>query len=435
MHAHAIAGFFSKPARLAVGVALLLAPTPAAARSHLGLAHFSRIGRAHSTPGVKPVEDQDLSAPAPSSDLGDSMRGFDEAYDYYLSRKDLLKKETGIDYSMQVSNFGQWGSPDGTPQVGSIVYAPTVVWSAFKNPDIGAGTVTLGYQQFHYWTANDTLDQQNFLQTITPPAAFSTDGYQHTQLTYTHTLPGDWLSASAGIYSIGNYDQNDYAGNPQANFVNFALSSNANQTYANAGLGAFVELNPPGTPFTFAGGVQDATDLPGQRIAGLGFKHGEIAWFGSGSLSDSSGGTYSMLWYSQPSVPLQPGVSRGVSFSASQKLGDRLGAFVRVNHASGSAIPVETTIAFGGVYENPLGRNRLDEWGVGAAWSKTNGTALDLAQTSAYWQAEWVVETYYNYTIFKGVQMTPDVQFFINPALLNYHRATEVYTLRTTWTF
>lgn len=427
----AIAGVSLKVTPMLVGAALFAALAPAAARGRL--AHFTHIGRAHSSPGVKPVDD-DLSAPAPSADLGDSMSGFDALYDYYLGRKRLLKDETGVEFTMQVSNFGQWGSPDGTPQVGSVVYAPTVVWNAFKDDAVGSGSFTVGFQQFHFLTTNDTLDQQNFLQTIVPPAGYSTDGYQHTQLTYTHTLPGDWLSASAGIYSIGNYDQNAFAGNSQANFVNFALCSNANQTYANAGLGAFVELTPPGTPFTFAAGAQDATDLPGERITGLGFKHGEVAYFGSASISDASGGNYSMLWYSQPSVPLQPGLSRGLSFSASQKLG-RWGLFTRVNHASGSAIPIETTIAFGAVYENPLGRNRLDEWGVGAAWSKTNGTALNLAQASPYWQAEWVIETYYNYTIFKGLQITPDVQFYVNPALLNYHRATEVYTLRTTWTF
>ncbi|WP_424361016.1 carbohydrate porin [Methylocystis parvus] len=82
-----------------------------------------------------------------------------------------------------------------------------------------------------------------------------------------------------------------------------------------------------------------------------------------------------------------------------------------------------------------MGRNRLDEWGLGAGWSKTNGTALDLAQTSPYWQSEWVIETYHNYTVFKAVKITPDVQFFMNPALLNDRRVTEIFTLRTTWTF
>ncbi len=141
------------------------------------------------------------------------------------------------------------------------------------------------------------------------------------------------------------------------------------------------------------------------------------------------------MWYSQPSIPLQPGVTRGFSINASQNLDRRLGVFMRLNHATGSAIPIETSIAAGFVYNNPFERNRLDEIGLGAAWNKTNGTNLTAAQISFFRPSEWVVETYYNYTIFKALKVTPDVQFFINPALSQNHRVSEVFTLRTTWTF
>jgi carbohydrate-selective porin OprB len=46
--------------------------------------------------------------------------------------------------------------------------------------------------------------------------------------------------------------------------------------------------------------------------------------------------------------------------------------------------------------------------------------------------AEWGTEFYYNYTIFKGLWITPDVQLYFDPALKPGAGPAAVFTIRTT---
>jgi carbohydrate-selective porin OprB len=105
--------------------------------------------------------------------------------------------------------------------------------------------------------------------------------------------------------------------------------------------------------------------------------------------------------------------------------------FLRVNNASGNAIAIETSIALGGIIKDPLGRNDLDQAGLGFAWNRTN---IAVASASAR-RAEEVCELYYNFTVFKALQVTPDLQVYIKPALAPDTNFAVVVTLRTTLSF
>jgi hypothetical protein len=94
-------------------------------------------------------------------------------------------------------------------------------------------------------------------------------------------------------------------------------------------------------------------------------------------------GDYSILGYTQPSVPQQPTNSQGVSFNGVQKIDAKWGLFLRANGASGTAVPIETSIAWGGIYNNPLERNKLDQVGLGLFWDKTNLKAVAQPARSA----------------------------------------------------
>ena len=143
------------------------------------------------------------------------------------------------------------------------------------------------------------------------------------------------------------------------------------------------------------------------------------------------GGAYDLLGYSQPSVPQQPSNSQGVSFSAVQNIDSKWGLFLRANGASGTAIPIETSVAWGGIYNNPLERNKLDQVGLGIFWDKTNQKAVGQPARNA----EWGTELYYNYALFKGLWLTPDIQLFFDPALHPGAGPAAVFTLRATALF
>ncbi len=236
----------------------------------------------------------------------------------------------------------------------------------------------------------------------------------------------------SGSTLFGQYDGNQYAGNAQTNFIGYALAQNATQTYANAGIGGYVQITPT-SELQFAGGVQGATDITGGALTTRGLTDGRIAYFLAAQWTPTylAGGTYSVLYYRQPAVPLQPSASQGVSFSAVQNIDATYGLFLRVNNASGSAIPIQTSVAFGGIVNDPLGVDRPDQAGIGVAWDKTNKSVVGEASRGS----EFVVELYYSYAVLKALQITPDVQVYINPALAPSTRLGAILSIRTTINF
>ena len=388
-------------------------------------------------PGARPVfKPIDLDIDAPSLDFTqDIAKVLNDFHDEYRGFKKELRRDYNLQYSMPVSIIPQWGTPNGGPGVVQLVYTPSISWSPFTKTAIGSGSFTFAMQQTQFWTKATTQSQQTRLGLITLPNVQPTNLREYNQLMYTHTLPDawNWLSVTAGQYFFAAYDSNQYAGNSQTNFISIPLAQNGTQTYANGGLGAYAQAATPDQQFIFAGGFQGATNVTGDALSTRGFSTGKYAYFMAGEWSPNflGGGTYSLLGYSQPSVPQQPGSILGVSFSAVQNIDAKWGLFLRANGASGTAIPIETSVAWGGIRNNPFGRNKLDQVGLGVFWDKTNLKAV--AQPAR--NAEWGAELYYNYAFFKALWVTPDIQLYFDPALKPGAGPAAVFTIRTTALF
>src|SRR6516225_3279447 len=93
--------------------------------------------------------------------------------------------------------------------------------------------------------------------------------------------------------------------------------------------------------------------------------------------------------------------------------------------------PIESSVAWGGIRNNPFGRNKLDQVGLGIFWDKTNLKAV--AQPAR--NAERGAELYYNYALFKALWLTPDIQIYFDPALKPGAGPAAVFTIRTTALF
>ena len=412
--------------------AVALAASAAMAQSESSLSTGS-VRPPGAPPVNKPIE---LEIEAPSADfMQDVTQVLNDIHSEYLNFKKELLSDYQISYSMQVSLFPQWGTPKGGPGTAELVYFPEITWNPFTNTAIGSGSFNVAVQQNQFWTKANTASQQARLGLITQPNDWAVNGYQYNQLMYTHTLPGSWswLSVTVGQYTFLAYDDNLYAGNAQTNFMSFPLAQNATQTYPQGGLGAYAQAATPNGQFAVAGGFQGATSVTGESLTTRGFATGKYAYFAEGEWWPNffDGGDYSILGFTQPSVPQQPTNSRGVSFNGVQKIDKKWGLFVRANGASGTAIPIEASVAWGGIYNNPFERNKLDQAGLGIFWDKTNLKAV--AQPAR--NAEWGAELYYSYTIFKGLRLTPDVQLYFDPALKPGAGPAAVFTIRTTALF
>jgi hypothetical protein len=205
-----------------------------------------------------------------------------------------------------------------------LVYTPDITWNPFTNTAIGSGSFNVAVQQNQFWSKANTASQQARLGLITQPNAWAINGYQYNQIMYTHTLPGSlsWLSVTVGQYRFLAYDDSLYAGNAQTNFISFPLVQNATQTYPQGGLGAYAQAATPDGQFAVAGGFQSATNVTGESLTTRGFSTGKYAYFAEGEWWPSllAGGDYSVLGYTQPSVPQQPTTSHGASFNGGYRL-------------------------------------------------------------------------------------------------------------------
>jgi Carbohydrate-selective porin, OprB family len=365
-----------------------------------------------------------------------NVSGLDALYDQYLAWKEQIQKQDDIEYSLQLSLLPQWAAPKGSAPAIDSVWTPTVSWKPFADTAFGSGTFTFSAQQNQFWGGTDTTAMQSRLGLLTPPSDWSADTIDYAQLSYTHTLPGDWrwLSATIGQYGFSLYDANQYAGNAQTNFVNYALAQNATQAYGSADLGAFLEAAVPARNLVFAAGFQGATNFTGSTITAQGLTSGKIAYFLAARWTPSflAGGSYGLLWYAEPPLPADElPAAHGFSFSAAQNLNAQWGVFLRANTATGLTSSIANSVAWGVVCNDPFRHDRLDQIGLGVARNQTNIAGVDAPARNA----EWLAEAYYNYTVFKGLQVSPDIQLYLDPALAPASGPVAIFTLRATATF
>jgi len=377
--------------------------------------------------------------PLPVSDMlaqPDILPGLDPLYDLYLEWKERLQNRYNLEYSVQLSLLPQWGVPKGGPPAIDFIWTPSLVWKPFAETAFGSGTVTFYAQQNQNWSGANIPKMQSRLGLLIPPSDWFDNATDYAQLTYTHTFPGDWrwLSATVGQYPFSLYDGNQYAGDAQVNFVNYALAQNATQTYPSAGVGAYLEAAAAAHDLVFAGGFQDATDLAGSTITAHGFARGTFAYFLAARWTPKilAGGSYGLIWYTQPALPQDElPSSRGLSFSAVQNLNAKWGLFLRANTATGLATPIANSLSWGVVRNDPLHHDPLDQFGLGVARSQTNPGAVGVPARNA----EWLAEAYYSYTVFKALRIAPDIQLYFAPALAPASGPAAVFTLRATANF
>jgi hypothetical protein len=288
-------------------------------------------------------------------------------------------------------------------------------------------------------SANNAIQAARF-GLVTLPNDWASDNFSYSTLAYTYTLTGplNWLSITGGQYNLSSFDPSEYAGNAQTTFIGYSFAQDATQTFPNAGLGAYLQAKAPNGQFRAAGGFQGATNLDGGTITASGIAHGNVLGWGNlqwtPTFNGLGDGIYSLLFYEQPFIPGVSNSSTGISFSASQAFADKWGALLRVNNATGSDIPIRSSVAVGGVRNNPFDRNPADQAGLALGWNRTNREFIGILPGGVR-VGEWVSEIYYRYTLVKATNLTPDLQVFWNPALKPSAGVGTVFTLRATLSF
>ncbi|MEE6207282.1 MAG: carbohydrate porin [Alphaproteobacteria bacterium] len=334
----------------------------------------------------------------------------------YSTFKNKLSDDYGLAYNLNYSVMPQYGSPSGKHTAIQSLFMPSITWTNFQN-EYGTGTLNVGYTSVFY-NNTDAQDIQNNTGMVTGINDFNEREQEFASLYYTYQLPKqyNWLTLGAGQYTLYAFDGTDYDNNQQANFINYSLSQNGSATYADAGLGAYAQANAGN--WLFVAGMQDASNIeaPSIRFNHLKDKHytsfSQIGY--NPNIKGLGNGQYSVMFYNQPAVSEQPQTTNGWSINMQQNIGEKWALFGRVNGVTGHVVSIKNSYVVGMVYNNPLNRNALDQIGLAYAYNDLNEKAVgEKLQDSA----EQVIEAYWAWGISKWATLTPDVQFYIHPAL------------------
>lgn len=363
---------------------------------------------------------------------GAESESWEEAYANF---KKSLTDNYGLSYSIDGSILGQRGAPNGKGTAIQFQLYPTISWQAY-NGEYGTGTLNVAYNPVRYWNSTSGEDLSNNINVISSVNDSTTKSNTFSDLNFTHQFSGslNWLAITVGQFGISAFDGTSYDSNQQVNFLNYALSQNASSSYPSASLGAYLTftLNPE---WQIIAGMQDAHNINGTSISSSDFGKGKYTSFASLSftptIKDLGSGEYSILVFNQPSVEEQRGTSNGFSINVEQMLNDTYGLFGRVSATYNSPEEINQTYVIGGVMNNPLNRNQLDQIGLATSINKVNKEVVG-DDTRDY---ETVLEAYWAWGIGNWLTITPDLQFYIHPALDKNEDTATVASIRTTFMF
>ena len=229
-----------------------------------------------------------------------------------------------------------------------------------------------------------------------------------------------------------------------------ALTQNASQTYTNAGLGTYAEATLANKQLVLAGGFQGATDITATTITTQGFATGKYAYFGSAQMTPiffwAAGsphyGTRSLRCHNCRadrracrSTRCSTWAPIGVCSCAPTTRPDWL-----IPSRPRSPANSSDKISFRGTSGTSSG---LDCSGAKPIWR------LSRPRCHPWWRlipsrqrpvggvrgAEWGLDVYYRYSIFRGLQVSPDLQIYFNPAFNPANSPVAVFTIRSTFLF
>jgi hypothetical protein len=351
-------------------------------------------------------------------------------YRDYSRLKARFEKELDVSWSVDLSALPQWGRPNGGSPSVQLQATPSLDWNVVKDKKFGEGSLQLLYITASYPSLQNATTIANRLGLITAINDYPYNQNILAQLSYTHTFPGDKILITIGQYPLFNFDSSQYLSNQQINFNSYIFSQNGTATYANAGLGAYGQLNLTNT-LQLAAGLQNASDIAGDSLTSRNFSSGGYAWFAYAQWTPRFKGLgsaqYSILRYQVPSVPAQA-ASQGWSFNAVQNLNTTWALFARANQADAHLTPIRRSFALGAAMNNPLGRSPTDQIGVALGLSLPAPQPFNPAGA----RQEKVVEAYWSWTILGGWLLTPSVQYVLDPALAPDRDSAWALSLRAT---
>lgn len=341
----------------------------------------------------------------------------------YTNWKANLHNKYGFDYRIRAGFMAQRAAPNGENTAFRDKYEIEAGWDMFSSDTWGSGSIQLLYEDINY----SHLDATKLGQRVGIVEPINDDALRREyfkRLTYTHRLPGKLknVSLSAGQFLIGSFGKASYKSKPLYYFNNFSLAKNMTKAYPTGGVGGYITYNPLPN-LTLITGAQSTTNYFPQNISVKNISDNQWTNFLYASWSPHMtdlGKTIITGWiYHSPAIPKYSGQfnkafkkpADGWVLTMRQDIG-KWTLFGKINGSTGNRMCIEQSYALDVMYNNPLGRNELDQIGIGFAANKVSGLNPKAVRP---W--ENVLETYWAWGVSDFVTIIPDFQLYINPAL------------------
>jgi len=356
---------------------------------------------------------------------------FGKISDAYGDFKQRMEDDHGLTWSLSLSYRQRWIRPEeiGISTTSQTLFWPSLNWDMFSSETYGSGSF-----QFLYYGERHPGSTLRITRGSRTLSAEQPD-YQNrfSQITYTHTLPGERLSLAIGQFSFFNFDSNEYLADQQLNFVNNIFSANGSSTYPVTGIGAYIQFNAAKTLQFLAGG-QGVNEDNSSRRPNNGLGNSPRTWLGyvqwTPHLKGLGEAQYSLTLYQAPETNEQA-KSKGWSINAVQHLNDKWALIGRLNASSDDSGGSKRSYGVGVALNNPLGRNEADQ--IGVAYGSLEQKKPLLFQTLQHTQN--TLEAYWNWSLIDGLLLTPDAQYIRHPAFAPGRDSAWILSLRTTLVF
>jgi len=243
---------------------------------------------------------------------------------------------------------------------------------------------------------------------------FSDAGGLLTNLYWTQNF-----NANNFAYIVGQVDTTDYVDvyglvNIWTEFNNLAFTTNPAIPVPDQGLGGVLRWTIKDRYYIVAG-LADANGDPEKPLDGFDsffndreyFKHIELGWEGSWEQRFNDN-VHLTLWHVDERTEFNVPDGWGTAFSFSREFGKWL-PFLRLGYGDGGGALLDRSISTGFGYSPG---HSSDRFALGVSWGQPN---QEIYETNV--NDQYTIESYYRLQLLKHLQVTPDIQLLLNPAL------------------
>ena len=344
--------------------------------------------------------------------------------DYARFKEDLAEK-TGFEYLGYYTTMfhsGTRGRPNLNGQFHGIAG-----WTPFhESPN--AGTAIFYYMHIGQESDNSAAQLTSSLGLTSGINDSQGDVDLYRFVGWYQPLLDEKFELYAGQFQLRDiYDSGDYMSDDTRNFISEIMSGNPSATLPVAGLGAALTFNLS-DHWSVGGGFSDANARANELWNFDSFSKGDHATMAylnfRPEISGLGKGNYQLNAYNVDGTQNEAS-SQGWSLTLEQEIGDRFLASLKYNRADERRGATKQSAAAAAMLRG-VGKWANDLVGVGAGWGDpTNSAHRD----------EYVVEGFWRMQVTPGIQITPNVQLWLNPSRSTVSDIEAVFSLRATVDF